>query len=47
MVKFTIPLKRRAALTHEQFVAHHNHVHAALFMPMLSDPEYPERIRPD
>ncbi len=32
MIKFTILLKRKASLTHEQFVAHHRDVHAALFM---------------
>lgn len=32
MIKFTILLKRRDGLTHEQFVEHHKTVHAALFM---------------
>lgn len=32
MIKFTILLKRKSALTHEQFVDHHKNVHGALFM---------------
>lgn len=32
MVTFTILLRRRADITHEQFVAHHRDVHAPLFM---------------
>ena len=32
MVKFTILLKRRADMTHADFVSHHRTVHAALFM---------------
>lgn len=32
MVKFTILLKRKAGLTFEQFVEHHTHVHADLFL---------------
>ena len=32
MIKFTILLKRKASLSHEQFVEHHRHVHADLFM---------------
>lgn len=34
MIKFTILLKRRPTLSHEQFVAHHKDKHAALFMSM-------------
>lgn len=39
MIKFTILLVRKAGLTHEQFVAHHRDVHAALFMsvPVVKD----------
>ena len=36
MVKFTILLKRRADLTHAQFVEHHRTVHAALFMSVAA-----------
>ncbi len=32
MIKFTILLKRKASLTHDQFVRHHKDVHAGLFM---------------
>ena len=32
MIKFTILLKRKGSLTHDQFVEHHKTVHAALFM---------------
>ena len=32
MIKFTIPLRRKATLTHEQFVDHHKTKHAPLFM---------------
>lgn len=32
MIKFTILLKRKASLTHDQFVHHHKDVHASLFM---------------
>lgn len=32
MIKFTILLKRKASLSHEQFVEHHRDVHAGLFM---------------
>ena len=31
MIKFTILLRRKSTLSHEQFVAHHKEVHAALF----------------
>ena len=34
MVKFTILLKRKPDLSHEQFVDHHRNRHAALFMSM-------------
>ena len=34
MIKFTILLKRKPSLTHEQFVDHHRRVHASLFMSM-------------
>ncbi|WP_174284907.1 EthD domain-containing protein [Sphingomonas bacterium] len=32
MVKFTILLKRKPSLTHDQFVEHHRNIHADLFM---------------
>ncbi len=32
MIKFTILLKRKTSLTHDQFVRHHKDVHANLFM---------------
>ena len=32
MIKFTILLKRKDSLTHEQFVEHHKTAHADLFM---------------
>ena len=32
MIKFSILLKRKPALTHEQFVDYHRNSHAALFM---------------
>lgn len=32
MIKFTILLKRKDTLTHEQFVDHHRNSHAATFM---------------
>ena len=32
MIKFTILLKRRPSLTHDEFVEHHKSVHAKLFM---------------
>lgn len=32
MIKFTILLKRKSALTHEQSVDHHKNAHGALFM---------------
>ena len=31
MIKFTIILRRKTDLTHEQFVDHHRNVHAGLF----------------
>ena len=34
MIKFTILLKRKSSLTHQQFVDHHQNVHADLFMSM-------------
>lgn len=34
MIKFTILLKRKPSLTHDQFVQHHRNSHAALFMSM-------------
>ena len=34
MIKFTILLRRKASLTHDQFVEHHKKVHADLFMSM-------------
>ena len=34
MIKFTILLRRKASLTHDQFVEHHKTVHADLFMSM-------------
>ncbi len=36
MIKFTILLKRKASLTHEQFVENHKTVHAALFMSVAT-----------
>lgn len=42
MIKFTILLARKASLTHEEFVDHHRHAHAALFM---SVPEVRETVR--
>ena len=36
MIKFTILLKRRADVTHDQFVEHHKHVHADLFMSVAA-----------
>ena len=32
MIKFTILLKRKQSLSHEEFVSHHRNVHAKLFM---------------
>lgn len=32
MIKFTILLARKSSLTQEEFVDHHRHVHAALFL---------------
>lgn len=32
MIKFTILLTRKQSLTHAQFVDHHRHIHADLFM---------------
>jgi len=39
MIKFTILLRRRAGLTHEQFVDYHRQQHAPLFMslPVVQD----------
>ena len=34
MIKFSILLKRKGSLSHEQFVAHHREIHAALFMSL-------------
>ena len=34
MIKFTILLKRKSTLSHEEFVTHHKDKHAALFMSM-------------
>ncbi len=42
MVKFTILLKRKASLTHAEFVEHHKGVHAKLFM---SIPTVKETVR--
>ena len=42
MVKFTILLKRKASLTHAEFVDHHKGVHAKLFM---SIPAVKETVR--
>lgn len=42
MIKFTILLKRKASLSHEQFVNHHKRVHADLFM---SVPAVRETVR--
>ncbi len=42
MIKFTIILRRRKDLTHEQFVEHHRNVHAPLFR---SIPEVQQHVR--
>lgn len=34
MIKFTILLRRRPGLTHDEFVRYHRDVHAAVFMSM-------------
>lgn len=36
MVKFTILLKRKASLTHDEFVDHHRNAHASLFMSVAA-----------
>ena len=36
LVKFTILLRRNAAMTHDAFVAHHRGSHAALFMSVAA-----------
>lgn len=36
MIKFTILLKRKPGLTHDEFVEHHQSVHAALFMSVAA-----------
>ncbi len=42
MIKFTILLKRKPSLSHEQFVEHHKSVHADIFM---SVPAVKETVR--
>ena len=42
MIKFSILLKRKASLSHEEFVEHHKGIHAALFM---SVPAVKETVR--
>ena len=34
MIKFTILLRRKSSMTHDEFVEHHKTVHAKLFMSM-------------
>ena len=34
MIKFTILLRRKPELTHDEFVTHHKQVHAPLFMSL-------------
>ena len=42
MIKFTIILRRNAKISHEEFVEHHKHTHAALFSSL---PEVKEHVR--
>ena len=42
MIKFTIILRRRPDLTHQQFVEHHRQVHAPLFSSL---PEVKQHVR--
>ena len=42
MIKFTILLRRKPDLTHEEFVEHHRNVHAALFSAL---PEVKQHVR--
>ena len=42
MIKFTIILRRKPGLTHEQFVEHHRTVHAPLFSSL---PEVRQHVR--
>ncbi len=42
MIKFTIILRRKPELSHEQFVEHHRNVHAPLFTSL---PEVKQHVR--
>ena len=42
MLKFTIILRRKPTLTHDQFVDHHRNTHAALFSSL---PEVKQNVR--
>ena len=42
MTKFTILLRKRDDLTHDEFVAYHKNTHAALFMSL---PEVQQHVR--
>ena len=44
MIKFSILLRRRPGMTHEEFVAYHREQHAPLFMSM---PVVKENVRRD
>ncbi len=43
MLKFTIILRRKSGTTHDQFVAHHRNVHAALFSALPEVKQYVRR----
>lgn len=43
MIKFTILLRRKPTLTHDQFVTHHKQVHAPLFASLPAVQEHVRR----